>query len=93
MELKIVIVLKESHAIVGIQAPDCDPVLTNIEGDLDAVLQRVPSLVSEANQRWDENPRYPKTDLPEVEPVASSQQSRGRQSVTPKPQSAQTQWF
>ena len=93
MELKIVIVLKESRAIVGIQAPDCDPVLSNVEGDLDAVLQRVPSLVNEANQRWDSNPRYPKADLPEEEPVASSQQSHGRQPATPKPKSSQAQWF
>ena len=38
-ELKIVIILKGSKAMLGVQSPDCDPVYKTMEGDLAAVLQ------------------------------------------------------
>ena len=89
-ELKIFIVLKEERAIVGVQAPDCDPVISCIEGDLDAALQQVPALVDQANQQWDSNPRYPKADLPAE--VATSQTSVSRR-TTDKPKDQQAHWF
>ncbi len=90
-ELKVVIVLKEGRVLVGVQTPDCDPVLSSFEGDLSAALQQVPALVDQANQQWDSNPRYPKADLPEEAPVTSPQ-TRVRQPAS-KPQSTQQQWF
>ncbi len=33
-ELKVVIILKASRAMLGVQSPDCDPVYKTMEGDL-----------------------------------------------------------
>ena len=90
-ELKVVIVLKEGRALVGVQSPDCDPVMSSFEGDLSAALQQVPALVDQANQQWDTNPRYPKANLPEEAP-APVVQSRARQPES-KPQAKQAAWF
>ncbi len=67
-ELKVVIILKASRAMLGVQSPDCDPVYKTMEGDLAAVLQVVPILVADAKLKWAAAPRYPKADLPK--PVA-----------------------
>ncbi len=67
-ELKVVIVMKGDKALLGVQSPDCDPVYKTMEGTLAQVLKRVPSLVAEAKQQWEANPRYPKADLPTPAP-------------------------
>ena len=67
-ELKVVITMKGDRSIVGIQSPECDPVFTPLEGGLDAVLARVPALVKSANEKWDANPKNPKTVRPEPPP-------------------------
>ncbi len=67
-ELKVVIILKANKAMLGVQSPDCDPVYKTMEGDLAAVLQVVPALVTDAKLQWAAAPRYPKADLPK--PVA-----------------------
>ena len=90
-ELKVVIVLKDDKALVGVQSPDCDPVLSSFEGDLSTALQQVPGLVDQANQQWDANPRYPKADLPE-EALTPTTQTRSQQ-TTAKPKPAQASWF
>jgi len=68
-ELKVVIILKSNRAMVGIQSPDCDPVFSTFEGDLDAALSQVPALVESANAQWNAHPRYPKANLPEPPPT------------------------
>ena len=88
-ELKIVIGLKGTRGSVGIQAPDCDPIVTMTDGDLDAILERVPELVAEARQKWAEAPRYPKSTAPlpsQQTPVASPPRTTGRQTPAPSPQ-------
>ncbi len=67
-ELKVVIILKDARAMLGVQSPDCDPVYKTMEGDLAAILQVVPVLVADAKLKWAAAPRYPKADLPK--PVA-----------------------
>jgi hypothetical protein len=64
-EIKIMLFLKGNRAMVGIQSPECDPVLTTLEGDLTAVLPRVPAIVENAKAKWNESRRYPKAVLPE----------------------------
>jgi hypothetical protein len=71
-ELKIVIAVKGTVASVGIQAPECDPVFSMVEGDLPAVLESVPGLVEEARRRWDSNPRYSKCET-KFEPQPAAQ--------------------
>ena len=72
-ELKVVIILKDNRAMLGVQSPDCDPVYKTMEGDLAAVLQVVPALVADARLQWVAAPRYPEADLPKpVAPVANT---------------------
>ncbi|HUV51631.1 MAG TPA: hypothetical protein VMW64_00975 [Dehalococcoidia bacterium] len=68
-EIKIVIVLKENRASVGIQAPECDPIISTLEGDLVTVCGELPALVAQAEQKWSESPRFAKAVI--VEPPAS----------------------
>ena len=67
--LKIVIILKGDRGSIGIQSPDCDPVLATFEGGLEQALERVPTLTDEARTRWDSNPLYPKCEQPLPAPV------------------------
>ena len=67
-ELKVVIILKDSRIMLGVQSPDCDPVYTTLEGDLAAALKRVPKLVEEAKQKWSASPLNPNANLPAPEP-------------------------
>ena len=77
-ELKVVISLKGERGFVGVQAPECDPLITALEGDLAVALERVPGLVGEARQRWSESPRYPECAEPppsKVQPGPSQRQT------------------
>lgn len=67
-ELKVVLNRKGNRVMIGVQAPDCDPRYTTIEGDINAALAQVPALIEVANAAWDVNPLYPKANLPEPEP-------------------------
>lgn len=88
-QIKVVISLKDSRGAIGIQAPDCDPILTVFEGDLETALARVPELVQQARDKWAENARYPKADLPkppapEPRQVQSPQSRRSTPASTPQ---------
>jgi len=67
-ELKVVIILKDSRVMLGVQSPDCDPVYTTLKGDLAAALKRVPKLVDEAKQKWSASPLNPNANLPTPAP-------------------------
>ena len=67
-EMKVVIVMKADRIMLGVQAPECDPVYTTLKGGLGKALKRVPGLVAEAKQKWEATPRYPKANLPEPPP-------------------------
>ncbi len=86
-DLKIVISLKDSKAAVGIQAPECDPVFSTIEGELPTVLERVPGLVNDARVRWGLNPRYPKCETnlepPRPAPAAAAPRAAARPAEDP----------
>lgn len=66
--MKVVIVISADKAMVGVQAPQCDPVYKTMSGDLGMALEQVPALVEEAKQKWSSTPLYPKADLPEPLP-------------------------
>ena len=88
-EIKVVISIKGERGFIGVQAPDCDPILASWSGDLATALARIPGLVEEAQQQWDANPRYPQSPVP---PPSETQPSQPRQSQSrqvtrePKPQ-------
>jgi len=86
-EIKVVISLKDGKGSIGIQAPNCDPIFTTLEGDLGVALERVPELVQQAQERWAENARYPKADVPKPPPQPSrTQPSRSQASQAQRPQ-------
>jgi hypothetical protein len=89
-ELKVVIILKASRAMLGVQSPDCDPVYKTMEGDLAAILQVVPMLVADAKQKWTAAPRYPKADLPKpVVPATTTSPAASK----PTAKTAQPKFF
>ena len=91
-ELKVVIILKASRAMLGVQSPDCDPVYKTMEGDLAAVLQVVPVLVADAKLQWAAAPRYPKADLPKpVVPATTTTPAASKSAA--KAQAAQPKFF
>jgi len=83
-EMKVVIVMKGENVLLGVQAPDCDPVYTTMKGDLTKALKKVPKLVTEAKQKWEATPRYPKANLPEP-PPAPAQVRTSTAAKTTKP--------
>lgn len=89
-EFKVVISLKDSRGFIGIQAPECDPILTMFEGDLGTALEQVPALLQQAQDKWAENARYPKADVPKP-PVPERQATPSR--ATAKTKTAQPAMF
>jgi len=90
-ELKVVIVMKDDRAMLGVQSPDCDPVYTTMDGSLATVLEKVPALVAEAKEKWEANPRYPKADLPK--PTPSPTPARTPTASTPAKPKQQPSFF
>ena len=88
-ELKVVITQKGEKTCVGLQAPNCDPVVTVITGTLEEALSEVPNLVIMARAQWEQNPRYPKSErvIPKA-PVRTPEPSR---QATAKPSSKKTE--
>jgi hypothetical protein len=89
-EIKVVITLRGNKGSIGIQSPDCDPVITTHEGDLQSLLEMVPAMVEEANQKWDSNPRYPKCQH-ELKPPTPPAQAAPRANAQSQQQPTQYQ--
>ena len=90
-ELKVVIVMKADRIMLGVQAPECDPVYTTLKGGLGKALKKVPGLVAEAKQKWEATPRYPKANLPE--PPPSPKPARTSTAAKPAKSTAQPSMF
>jgi len=91
--LKVVISFKGNKASVGVQAPECDPVFSTLEGDLKAALKAVPGFVSEAKTRWETSKLNPKCEspLPSQEKPAPTTSRVSTSSRAPKPAAPKTQ--
>ncbi len=87
-ELKVVIVMKADRILLGVQAPDCDPVYTTLKGDLAKALKRVPGLVAEAKQKWEASPRNPKCEKPPAPPPEPRSSPAATRPAQPKQQPA-----
>ena len=93
-ELKIVIVMKSDRAMIGVQAPDCDPVYETMDGDLPAVLACVPKTVEVARLKWATSKRNPKADLPKpAAPVTTATTTAARKPAAAKAAPAQPKFF
>ena len=79
-ELKVNIIIKGDHIIMGAQASDCDPRMTALQGDLAAAIARIPSFVEESNRQWNASPHNPRSTIPEpvtAAPVRTATTSAG----------------
>jgi len=63
-ELKIVIIIKDNRATIGVQAPDCDPVFETAEGHLSEILAHSHIAVDNARAKWAVSKKNPKADIP-----------------------------
>ncbi len=63
-ELKIVIMLKENRAIIGVQSPDADPIYETMQGTMEEVIERIPKTVEFARARWAVSKKNPQAELP-----------------------------
>ncbi len=90
MEIKVVMTIKDNKAVVGVQSPGMDPVFTMIEGDLQHVVDRVPVIVTAAQEKWKLAPKNPAIALPSpAAPVAASSKagsSSAKAKAVPSPQ-------
>jgi hypothetical protein len=87
-ELKVNIIIKGDHIFLGVQAADCDPKMTTLQGNLQAALERIPSLIEEANRQWDASPHNPKSAIPEPVPTSPVRTTTTAPSTTTKPAAA-----
>jgi len=86
-DVKIVVSLKGDRASVGVQAPDSDPIITVVDGGLDAVFSRLPELIEQARNHG----RNPKCERP---PSQQERQQPAPQRVsTPQRRSDQMSLF
>ena len=67
-ELRVVIQVKGNKATIGIQAPDCDPLFFQAEGDLADIMVAATGFVEDAQEKWKTAPRYPKCETPAQAP-------------------------
>ena len=96
MGLKVVLLLGDGHARIGVQEEDTDPVMETVEaGDLDEALGAVPAVLNRARGRWEESRRNPAYQGPPTAPeprqtaaatpragrTRASQQGSGQQSL------------
>ena len=88
-ELKINIIIKKDHIFLGVQATDCDPKMTALQGDLQAAIARIPSFVEESNAAWDISAKNPKSTIAEPKPppapVRTASTSTSKSISTSKP--------
>ena len=85
-DIKIVVSLKGGKASVGVQAPKCDPVLAVVDGGLDGVFSRLPSLIEEAkshgrNPKCERPPSQQQNQQPTPQRVSTPQQRSNQLSL------------
>jgi len=83
-ELKVNIIIKGDHIFLGVQATDCDPKMTTLQGNLQAALDHIPAFVEEANRQWEASPHNPKCAIPEPVPAAPVRTATTTPSTTVK---------
>jgi hypothetical protein len=87
-ELKVNIIINGDHILLGVQATDCDPKMTTLQGNLQAALDRIPSFIEEANRQWDASPRNPKSSIPEPVPTSPVRTATTASAIATKPAAA-----
>lgn len=63
-EIKLIINMKGTRAVIGVQSPDSDPVMEKVEGTRVAMFKAAGVLVDKAVEQWKTSPKNPKSDIP-----------------------------
>ena len=93
-ELNVSIIIKGDWIFLGVQATDCDPKMTTLQGNLQSALVRIPSFIEEANRQWDASPHNPKSTVPEpVATVRTATPAMAKPAVVKPGQPAQQNFF
>ncbi|HVC34229.1 MAG TPA: hypothetical protein VNL16_12030 [Chloroflexota bacterium] len=96
--LKLVVTLQPAgdhgyRAIVALGSADCDPLFLSLDApDVPAVLAGVPSLLADAEARWNTQPRYPSArPIPKAGPPARAVRPLAPPATAPQAEAAPTQ--
>ncbi len=90
-EIKLIINMKGTRAIIGVQSPDSDPVMERAEGNMSDVFVAAGVLVERAKEQWKASPRNPKSEIPASEkpaPTAATSDTPAKASARPVPSAA-----
>jgi len=90
-ELKVVLTQRRGKTAVGVQSEGCDPVVSVLPGDMEQALDRVSDLVDRARARWQQSPRYPKSERVVPAPPVRASAPAGQSSTKPAPKKAEPQ--
>ena len=64
-DLKVVVSIKGSRAIIGVQRPSADPHIETFDDpDLPGLVQEVLAVTERAKARWEESPKHPAYERP-----------------------------
>lgn len=89
-EIKIVINIKGTRAVIGVNSPGCDPVFTTVEGSLVEILGNTAQMVTAAQEKWKTTKKNPKIDIPQPAPKEETTATTGAKPV-PAAKSAKDQ--
>ena len=87
-ELKVNIILKGDHILLGAQATGCDPKMTILWGNLQTALDHIPSFIEEVNRQWDASPHNPTATVREPAPAAPLRTATTSTTTAAKPAAA-----
>ena len=92
-ELKVVVSIKGSRAVIGVQQPSADPHIETFEDhDLPALAQEVPAVTERARAKWEEAPKHPTYPRPAPPPRRRNRrQQRVAQNANTETQVAEMQ--
>ncbi len=82
---KIVITHEKDAAIIGITQDKCDPRFFKAQGELLAIIQKVPDFLEEAIKSWKESPKNPEAKLPLPEPKVVSPAQASTKATASRP--------
>ena len=87
-EVKLVIWLKDNQGFVGLQAPECDPRLYPVQGDIVSVAAELPALLQRAEQEWSQSPKNPKSTYVHPPAPVYTPSAGGKTKVAAAPEKA-----
>ena len=92
-ELKVVVSIKGSRAVIGVQQPSSDPHIETFEDhDLPALAQEVVGVTERAKEKWEEAPKHPAYERPAPPAKRRNRRQQGAtQGTTAETREAETQ--